>query len=263
MLSRITLATEDALTWPWYQRLVLTLNSAQHTLGWMWLWNIITPVTVWVRYLNLSLIWRELKQSFPFPPHPGNCSVAGRQWDLISQSRFVFWSCWWEQTSWPRGRDFISGVIGAVLPCLQYEEPECRMLHVFLEVPCSRDFSTGWTGCGEGTCTTVVYSGVFHLTELLWGQKEISPGLYREVLQVLSVLTAFWGYHWKCPGTLQIWGLQQLMPGSSLCLYNGTSTAQITINHSLCERRALPVGLSNNSPSTPSESILLSWVYMK
>lgn len=126
MLSRITLATEDALTWPWYQRLVLTLNSAQHTLGWMWLWNIITPVTVWVRYLNLSLIWRELKQSFPFPPHPGNCSVAGRQWDLISQSRFVFWSCWWEQTSWPRGQDFISGVIGAVLPCLKYEEPESQ-----------------------------------------------------------------------------------------------------------------------------------------
>lgn len=77
MLSRITLATEDVLTWPWYQRLLLTLNSAQHILGWMWLWNIITPVTVWMSYLSLSLIWRELKQSFPFPPHPGNTAWQG------------------------------------------------------------------------------------------------------------------------------------------------------------------------------------------
>lgn len=40
--------------------------------------------------------------------------------------------------------------------------------------------------------------------------------------------------------------------------------SRFTMNHNLCAGCALPVGLSNNTPNTPSERLLLSWeVYMK
>lgn len=65
------------------------------------------------------------------------------------------------------------------------------MFYVLLAVAYTRDISTGWAGCGEGTDDSEVYSGGFYLTVALQSQREICPGLYRAVLQVLSVLAAF------------------------------------------------------------------------
>ena len=41
------------------------------------------------------------------------------------------------------------------------------MLYVLLAVPYTRDFSTGWAGCGEGIYNSEVYSEGFYLTVVL------------------------------------------------------------------------------------------------
>lgn len=58
-----------------------------------------------------------MKTKFPLSSSPRQYSTAGRGVDLILWLRLVFWSVQWEQTSWPRGFGFGSGVISAVLSC--------------------------------------------------------------------------------------------------------------------------------------------------
>lgn len=183
--------------------------------------------------------------------------MAGRGADLILGLVFLYGQ--WEKTSWPRGFGFVSGVVRAVLPCLH-----CL-----------------WRAWMHNTGS--LHQRLFHgLGRLGRGHLE-QWGLLREVLLDSGFIegkyvlgsteqcSKFYCYLLSSEGTTEnicancrfedLSNSHQYL--ASVCaVVQGLS--RFTINHNLCKGCALPVGLSNNTPNTPLERLLLSWeVYVK